>query len=486
MGTWTGLIGDYWKVARHYGRQFTVWSMRNRLGIEAYPFMPDGDFGNTITKGPQEIRVATSTQEVVDVLTEARERGIPVNTCGGHHSMRGQTLSAGGLRLIPQFPADIRLSQDESGDVVSVGASARWEALTVLHEQGLAIPVFTTHRSTTIAGTLSISGVGQRSYLYGRQIDTVRSLELILPSGDVVTCSHKDNTELYRHTLSGFGTTGIIRRITLETIDYRPHLVHILFDYDDTDSYLAHARSLSQRAPAPWDDSLRNVWTNRDHDTYTVHYGFEFASLEQANACSKTLPTFLEPHRAHHYASRLTTFEAQSATRRAGLDALIAGEWGLSKTPTHVPFWNEFVFPTFAGFRTFTEAVEKELQGGALRRYYMGVYCLWLKSRPEQPHFPMSFYSHRTPSDSGYHYGYGLYYHVPRTDTAGLEALHSYYRELQTLAHSLDGRLYNYSWHDWSLDTYRQVYGPDWDSTTAHKAEVDPGYLLNPDVLPFR
>jgi len=213
MGTWTGLIGDYWKLARRYGRQFTVWSVRNRLGIEAYPFMPDGDFGNTVTKGPQEIRIATSTQDVVDVLTEARKRGITVNTCGAHHSMRGQTLASGGLRLIPQFPADVRLSRDESGDVVSVGASAHWESLTPLHEQGRAVPVFTTHRSTTIAGTLSISGVGQRSYLYGRQIDTVRSLELILPSGDVVTCSRSENTELYRHTLSGFFEAGKLKAV---------------------------------------------------------------------------------------------------------------------------------------------------------------------------------------------------------------------------------------------------------------------------------
>ena len=103
MGTWTQLATDYWKVTKHYGRQFAVWSMRQKLGIESYPFLADGDFGNTVSKGPQDVRVARSIPEVLAILNEARDRGVPVNTCGGHHSMRGQTLSQGGIRLIRTF-----------------------------------------------------------------------------------------------------------------------------------------------------------------------------------------------------------------------------------------------------------------------------------------------------------------------------------------------------------------------------------------------
>ena len=115
----------------------------------------------------------------------------------------------------------------------------------------------------------------------------------------------------------------------------------------------------------------------------------------------------------------------------------------------------------------------------------MGVYCLWLKQKNGQPHFPMSFYSHRVPSDSGYYYGYGLYFHVPKRDTEGLAALQAYYSRLQEFTHSLDGRLYNYSWHDWSRDTYREVYGQDWESLVNYKRLVDPEMILNPDALPY-
>ena len=430
MNSWSGLIADYWKVAWRYGRQFAVWSARNKLGLEAYPFMPEGDFGNLVHKGPQDIRVVRSKEDICSILDEARSRGVPVNLCGSHHSMRGQTLSSGGIRLIPQLPERLEVINDGDTPLVRIAASAQWESLTALHPQGLAAPVFTTHRSTAIAGTLSISGVGQRSYQYGRQIDTVRSVELILPSGETKICSKTDNPELFRHTLSGLGATGIMTRVTLETIPYRPHLVHILFDYSDVDRYLEHAGQLSKEPPAPWNEHLRNVWTSRDHERYTVHYGFEFADIHEAESCKEALPSFLEPHRAHHYASRLTTFDDQSAVRRAGLDALISGEWGLSKVPTHVPFWNEYVFPTFDAFHTFSKHVEDDLQHGALERYYMGVYCLWLKEKSGQPHFPMSFYSHRVPSDSGYYYGYGLYFHVPKADPAGLAALKSYYTRL--------------------------------------------------------
>ena len=485
MSSWSSLVVDYWKVAWRYGRQFAVWSARNKLGIDAYPFMPEGDFGNMVHKGPQDIRVARSIDAIQDILSEAKARGVSVNICGAHHSMRGQTLSDGGIRLIPKLSENIEVTDGPAGPLVSIAASSEWEALTALHTQGLAAPVFTTHRSTTIAGTLSISGVGQRSYRFGRQIDTVHSMELVLPSGEVTTCSHTSNPELFRHTLSGLGATGVMTRVTLETIPYRPHLVHVLFDYAETSAYLEHAQALSIEPPSPWDEHLRNVWTSRDHERYTVHYGFEFERSEDAEACSKSLPDFLRAYEKNHYASRLTTFDAQSALRRAGLDALISGEWGLSKVPTHVPFWNEFVFPTFEAFATFSQQVEADLQQGSLERYYMGVYCLWLKQKNGQPHFPMSFYSHRVPSDSGYYYGYGLYFHVPKRDTEGLAALQAYYSRLQEFTHSLDGRLYNYSWHDWSRDTYREVYGQDWESLVNYKRLVDPEMILNPDALPY-
>ena len=166
------------------------------------------------------------------------------------------------------------------------------------------------------------------------------------------------------------------------------------------------------------------------------------------------------------------------------ISAELRGLYLLEEVVSGTKTWSREVC-ALTGNTNLVAGLEADLQRGSLERYYMGVYCLWLKQKNGQPHFPMSFYTHRVPSDSGYYYGYGLYYHVPKADTAGLAALKTYYSRLQALTHSLNGRLYNYSWHDWSVDTYRDVYGPDWTSHVDFKRQLDPEMFLNADVLPF-
>ncbi|MEP3333585.1 hypothetical protein [Sedimentitalea sp.] len=50
---------------------------------------------------------------------------------------------------------------------------------------------------------------------------TVRSFDMILPDGDLVTCSRSENADLFGMTMGGYGLTGIITQMDVELAQNR-------------------------------------------------------------------------------------------------------------------------------------------------------------------------------------------------------------------------------------------------------------------------
>ena len=104
----------YAEALKLFAPSFGWYRLRQERGLEDYPFLPDSDFGRFCDKGDQDIVSPTSVREVSDLLRRSHTQGFPVNICGRHHSMNGQTLArTGGKRLAMDFPFNYLRGADE-------------------------------------------------------------------------------------------------------------------------------------------------------------------------------------------------------------------------------------------------------------------------------------------------------------------------------------------------------------------------------------
>ena len=474
----------YGDAVKMFGPSFAWYALRQQRGLEDYPFLNHSDFGLFCDKGDQRCEFPASTAEVAHILRQSRHQGFPVNVCGRHHSMNGQTLArSGGRRLVMDFPFNYQRGADDKGPWVDVPASSDWFSLDVFRRERLRFPVLTTHLSTAIGGTLSVSGVGQHSINYGRQIDQVMGLEIVLPNGEVIWASEEQEPRFFRMALAGFGLFGVVTKARLRLIPTKEWVcVHSLTFETLDEAWALLTRLCREHHVGRSPDTLTMT---RDNVYYSVHVGYELHSEGEARANAKGVETLSNLSCLNH-STEVTTVIDQRRQRRTVLDNLIVGKWQLSKTPNHHPFWNEWVFPTEHAARRYTDAVEALLGDPELFQYYFGLYFLILRDPPDRPHSPLSLYGPDWPAVPNHlRLGVGTYFHVPKSDEVGVARLERLTEELQRLAHAEGGRLYLYTHHRHCAEDLERYYGDDWREVVDLKRELDPELLLNGDILPF-
>lgn len=69
----------------------------------------------------------------------------------------------------------------------------------------------------TIAGALAMNIHGKNNFAAGTIGDAVREFDLVLPSGEVRTCSREQHADLFHAAIGGFGMLGVFSRVVIET-----------------------------------------------------------------------------------------------------------------------------------------------------------------------------------------------------------------------------------------------------------------------------
>lgn len=203
------------------------------------------DWGHMIHRLPVAVLRAGSVDDIVKMVKFARRHGIKIATRGRGHTAFGQAQAAGGLVI------DLRgLNQiHEIGNgraVVDPGVVWRDLLLATL-EEGQTPPVLTDYIDLTVAGTLSVGGVGGSSFRYGAQVDNVVELQVVTGAGDVVTCSRNRRRDLFDVALAGLGLCAIIVRVTVKLIPARDRARTYKLYYPDIPSMLDDVRVLVRR-----------------------------------------------------------------------------------------------------------------------------------------------------------------------------------------------------------------------------------------------
>lgn len=162
-----------------------------------------------------------TTDDVVAVIREGNERGVPVTVSGAGTGLTGaRVATAGGLvmsmlalrvatvgRGLRAAPEGLDLIErehygqryviylDRQQQEVYVSAGMSLELLDQMLPSELYYPPDPTEATATVGGTIATNASGARTFHYGATRDWVTGLEVVLPTGEVLWLERGEVTE---------------------------------------------------------------------------------------------------------------------------------------------------------------------------------------------------------------------------------------------------------------------------------------------------
>jgi decaprenylphospho-beta-D-ribofuranose 2-oxidase len=147
-------------------------------------------------------------------VVAAGDRGVLVRGLGRSYGDAAQNAGGDVLDLTGWSRL---LDLDVAEATVTVEAGASLDALMrALLPFGLWLPVIPGTRQVTVGGAVAADVHGKNHHVRGSFGDHVRSMDLLLATGDVVTVGPDGpDADLFWATVGGMGLTGVVLRVTL-------------------------------------------------------------------------------------------------------------------------------------------------------------------------------------------------------------------------------------------------------------------------------
>ncbi|MGW5528329.1 D-arabinono-1,4-lactone oxidase [Streptomyces xanthochromogenes] len=167
--------------------------------------------GNVTARPTREVSPA-SAAELAEAVRRAAEQGLTVKAVGTGHSFTA-TAATDGVLIRPDLLTGIR-EIDRAAMSVTVEAGTPLKRLNaVLAREGLSLTNMGDIMEQTVAGATSTGthGTGRDSASIAAQIT---ALELVTADGSLLTCSEKENPEVFAAARIGLGALGIVTAIT--------------------------------------------------------------------------------------------------------------------------------------------------------------------------------------------------------------------------------------------------------------------------------
>ncbi len=162
-----------------------------------------------------------SLESIQAVIRTARGEGRGISIAGGMHAMGGQQFGTD-TTLLDMRGLNRVLNFDPHNGEVEVEAGIEWPELvnTLLEVQEGREPQWGIIQKQTGADRLSIGGA-LAANVHGRGlhlkpfIGDVESFTLLGADGNLRTCSRRENAELFRLAIGGYGLFGVILSVRL-------------------------------------------------------------------------------------------------------------------------------------------------------------------------------------------------------------------------------------------------------------------------------
>ncbi|MGW5867895.1 D-arabinono-1,4-lactone oxidase [Streptomyces sp. NPDC055239] len=167
--------------------------------------------GNVTARPAREVTPA-SVDELSAALRQAKDDGLRVKPVGTGHSFTA-TAATDGLLIRPELLTGIRRIDREAGTVTVEAGTPLKRLNAALAREGLSLTNMGDIMEQTVSGAISTGthGTGRDSASISAQIT---ALELVTADGTVLTCSEKENPEVFAAARLGIGALGVISAIT--------------------------------------------------------------------------------------------------------------------------------------------------------------------------------------------------------------------------------------------------------------------------------
>jgi FAD-linked oxidoreductase len=167
--------------------------------------------GNVAARPAREVAPA-SVEELAGAIRRAAEDGLKVKAVGSGHSFTS-IAATDGVLVRPHLLTGIRRI-DREAMTVTVEAGTPLKRLNMaLAREGLSLTNMGDIMEQTVSGATSTGthGTGRESGSIAAQI---RGLELVTADGSVLSCSERENPEVFAAARIGLGALGIVTAIT--------------------------------------------------------------------------------------------------------------------------------------------------------------------------------------------------------------------------------------------------------------------------------
>jgi len=176
-----------------------------------------------IDKRPALVARCFGTADVADAVKLARTLKLEVAVRGGGHNVAGRATIDGGV-MIDLAPMK-GIYVDPAARTVRAQGGVLWKELnreTQVHGLATTGGVIST---TGVAGLTLGGGWGYLHGQYGLAIDNLRSVQLVLADGHVVTASENDNADLFWAVRGGGGNFGIATSLEYDVHPVGPSVI---------------------------------------------------------------------------------------------------------------------------------------------------------------------------------------------------------------------------------------------------------------------
>ena len=184
------------------------------------------DGGQVVYGLPDSVVHARSPEDVAAVLRMAQRDRIPVTCRGGGLTTEGESVTARGVLL--DVKGMNRLLECD-GRTAWVEAGMTWHHVAeALRPLGLDYTSAPLNMLSTVGGTLGVGGIDVNSPRHGCAADQAVELEVVTPTGDIVRV--KEGDDYLERVLLGYGQFGVITKARIKVRPFRPMTVrHFLY-----------------------------------------------------------------------------------------------------------------------------------------------------------------------------------------------------------------------------------------------------------------
>lgn len=155
-------------------------------------------------------------ESLSDIFTIARNCGLTVGFRGGGNSYGDAALNHENI-LVDFRRMNRILEWDPSSGIIrvepGVTVAQLWQYVL---EDGWWPPVVTGTMKITLGGGVAMNVHGKNAWKVGPIGDHVLSFDMMLPSGEIVTCDREQNRDFFFAAIGGFGMLGAFTSLTLQ------------------------------------------------------------------------------------------------------------------------------------------------------------------------------------------------------------------------------------------------------------------------------